>query len=72
MAKVGFTALKPVGKRRVVVIADAGERREPVDQLGLFGPESVWLVNGMLVKLGIAGHDLSPSGNVLKSLKLNS
>ena len=56
VAQVGQAAFIPFGKRWVVVVADAVKRLVPFDQVGLFGPEGIGLVNGLAVKVGVTGH----------------
>jgi hypothetical protein len=40
-------------KWRLIVVADPLERLEPVNQLGLFCPEGIGLLNGLTVKIGV-------------------
>ena len=56
VAEIGGAPDKPLGKRRLAVVANRLRRRLPVDQLGLFGPEGVAVVDGTTVKVGVARH----------------
>ena len=56
LAQIGGTAHVPARKRRVAVVTDLPRRRLPVDELGLFGPESVTLREGAGVEIGVRSH----------------
>ena len=53
VAQVGHAAHKPLGKRRVAVVANLAGLHLPVHQLGLFAPESVAVRQRSLVKFGV-------------------
>jgi hypothetical protein len=44
MAKIGLTALEPVGKRRLAVVANLAGRHMPINQLGLLSPKTVAVI----------------------------
>ncbi|MNV88741.1 hypothetical protein D3C71_1829690 [compost metagenome] len=56
VAQIGGAALKPLGKRRVAVVAHLLWRGMPVNQSGLLGPKGVTVVDGLAVEVGICGH----------------
>ena len=62
MAEVGGAADKPVGKRRVDVVANLLRRRLPFNFFSLFRPKGVGLLQRAAVKFLVAGHGLSPRG----------
>ena len=56
VTQVGHTAHKPLGKRRVAVVANLLRLNLPVDQLGLFAPKTVTVGKRALVKFSVRGH----------------
>ncbi|MNV83167.1 hypothetical protein D3C71_1769540 [compost metagenome] len=56
VAQVGGAAHKPFGKGRVAVVAHLLGLRLPVDQLRLFAPEGVAVVDGLAVEISVSGH----------------
>ena len=53
VAQIAQATFKPMYEWRLVVVADPIERLEPVNQLGLFCPEGIGLLNGLTVKIGV-------------------
>ena len=56
VAEIGLSALEPLGKRRLAVVAHLLKRLVPVDQRGLFGPECIAVLYRALVKIGVIAH----------------
>ena len=67
VAQIGRATDKPLGKRRVAVVANLLWRGFPVHQFGLFRPESVTICEGATMEISIACHCLSPAGQNLNS-----
>ena len=60
VAEVGGAADEPFRERRVGEIADLRERRLPVNQLRLFRPERVSLVDGLVEMFRVRTHLVPP------------
>ena len=56
VAQVGGAAHKPLGKRRVAVVADLLGRGVPFNERRLLAPEGIAVVDGVAVKVSVAGH----------------
>jgi hypothetical protein len=44
VAEIGLTALKPIGKRGLAVVANLAGLHMPVNQMGLLSPKSVSVI----------------------------
>jgi len=67
VAEVGEPALEPFDERRIAVVADELGRFLPVDELRLFGPEGVAILDRATVEILVLAHVLSPMTKKFRS-----